>query len=97
MFARLKQSVRQSLERVPGPCALAHIDCNLYQSTADVLRGLRHRLVPGTVLVFDEFLNYPGWEHGEYAAWNEFVTAEAVRFRYLAFTPSQQVAIRILP
>ena len=32
-----------------------HIDCDLYSSTIDVLYGLREYILPGTILVFDEW------------------------------------------
>jgi len=46
-----------------------HIDCDLYASTATVLRHLPLR--PGCVVVFDEYHGYPGWEQHEARAWAE--------------------------
>jgi len=40
-----------------------HIDCDLYSSTIFDLWG--NKIVEGTILVFDEYFNYPGWLHGE--------------------------------
>jgi hypothetical protein len=36
-----------------------HVDCDLYQGTADVLSLLGDRLAPGAVLIFDELVNHP--------------------------------------
>ena len=44
----------------PGPIRLLHIDCDLYSSTRTVLEAADARLVAGSVLVFDDFLGYPG-------------------------------------
>ena len=71
----------------PGPVAFCHVDCDLYSSTAYLLDALKDRFVPGTLLVFDEYFNYPGWETGEFQAFAEFVKANAVRYRYLGFAP----------
>jgi hypothetical protein len=49
-----------------GPIAFAHIDCDLYESTATVLALARDRIIPGTVLVFDEYITGDG--HDERAA-----------------------------
>jgi len=59
------------------------------------LEGLRERLQPGTIIVFDEYFNYPNWERHEFKAWKEFVTRHGVTYEYLAFA-RQQVALRIL-
>jgi hypothetical protein len=70
--------------------ALVHIDCDLYSSTAFVLEALRERIGPGTVLVFDEYLNYPGWQDHEHKAFEEFIAATGRKFRYDSFVPSHQ-------
>ena len=56
----------------PGPVALLHVDCDLYSSTVTVLRALAPRIAPGTVIVFDEYFNFPGWQEGEHKAFTEF-------------------------
>jgi Macrocin-O-methyltransferase (TylF) len=38
-----------------GPCALVHIDCDLYSSTRTVLDALTPRIVAGTVVALDEY------------------------------------------
>jgi hypothetical protein len=78
----------------PGPVAFIHIDCDLYSSTRTILTNLADRLVPGTIILFDEYFNYPNWEVHEFKAFQEFVTERKVAYRYLAFA-RQQVAVRI--
>lgn len=53
---------------------LVHIDCDLYSSTKTVL-GHMPRLEPGTVILFDELVGYPGWRHGEHRALLHWVAA----------------------
>ncbi|MGN6608651.1 MAG: class I SAM-dependent methyltransferase [Jatrophihabitans sp.] len=85
------------LETHPGPVAFLHLDADLYSSTAFVLDRLRHRLVAGTVIVFDEYFNYPGWHgDGEHRAWQEFVERTGAGFEYLAYThDNEQVVVRV--
>jgi hypothetical protein len=79
-----------------GNCAFLHIDCDLYSSTKTIFEVLGDRIVRGTVLVFDEFFNYPGWKKGEYLAFQEFVSARQLQFKYLGYvTVDEQVAVRI--
>jgi hypothetical protein len=82
-------------QRVAGPIAFLHIDCDLYSSTVDIFRELADRFQPGTVIVFDEYFNYPGWERHEFKAWEEFVADRHVEYAYLGYA-RQQVALRIL-
>jgi len=81
-------------DTVAGPIAFIHVDCDIYSSTVEVLDGVHSRLQPGTVIVFDEYFNYPNWERHEFKAWHEFVQARGVSYEYLAFA-RQQVALRI--
>ena len=54
------------------------------------------RLRPGSVIVFDEYFNYPGWREHEYRAWQEYVAASGARFEYEAYTSgNEQVVVRI--
>jgi len=78
------------------PIALLHIDCDLYSSAKTVLTHLKDNIVPGTVIVFDEYLNYPGWHLDEYRAWQEHVAAYGRSYEYIGrVSRHQQVAIRV--
>ena len=77
--------------------AFIHVDCDLHSSTQTVLSQLRDFIVPGTVIVFDEYFNYPGWQDHEARALREFCEANRVAYSYIGLVPQhQQVAIRIL-
>ncbi len=79
-----------------GPIAFAHVDCDLYSSTATVLRHIGPRLVRGSIVVFDEYFNYPGWQEHEHKAWSEFVASSGIGFRYEAYTSNhEQLVVRI--
>ena len=81
----------------PGPLAFAHMDADLYSSTKCVLDILSDRIVPGTVLQFDEYFVHPGWQEGEYKAFMEFVDQHKVEFKYLGYVYNhEQVAVQIV-
>ncbi len=74
------------LEAHAGPCAFINIDSDVYSSAKTVFECMGDRIIPGTVIFFDEFFNYPGWKTGEFKAWTEFVKDRRVEFEYLGFT-----------
>lgn len=65
--------------------AFMHVDCDLYSSTRCVLDHLGERIVPGTVIQFDEYFNYPGWREHEFKAFREFVHDRRLRYDYLGY------------
>jgi hypothetical protein len=77
-----------------GPLALGHVDCDIYSSTVSVLSHASRCIVPGTVLVLDEFFNYPGYRQHEFKAWFEYVERRAISFEYIAYS-GEQIAIKI--
>ncbi|PPK67238.1 class I SAM-dependent methyltransferase [Actinokineospora auranticolor] len=80
----------------PGDVAFLHLDADLYSSTKTVLDHVGPRLRDGSVILFDEYFNYPGWEEHEHRAWREFVTRTGIRFDYLCYTSNdEQLAVRL--
>lgn len=80
----------------PGPIRLLHIDCDLYSSTRTVLQCANPRLVAGSLLLFDDFLGYPGHEQHELRAFEEFVRDQRIGWEVAAgCLLGREVAIRI--
>jgi hypothetical protein len=50
------------------PAAFIHLDADLFSSTMIALSMMNNRIVPGTVLCFDELHSYPGYEKHEILA-----------------------------
>jgi predicted O-methyltransferase YrrM len=74
--------------------ALLHVDCDVYESASSALRCLADWINEGTVIVFDEYFNYPGWQHHEFKAFQEFVSDRRIEYTYLGYSRIQ-VAVRI--
>lgn len=80
-----------------GPVRFMNIDCDIYSSTKTVLDLLAERIVPGTVIVFDEYIGNEHWREDEFKAFQEAVGRYGWHYEYLCFSFStKQVAIRIL-
>ena len=84
------------LDANPGPVRFVHIDCDIYALTRTMLELLKPRIVSGTVMVFDEYLNYPAWREHEYRAFQEYVSTNGVSYHYIGFASSDcAVAIAV--
>jgi hypothetical protein len=80
----------------PGPVSFINVDCDVYDSTKYVLEQLADRMRPGTVIMFDEYYNYPNWREHEYKAWQELVAARKLSYRYAGFsTMRNHAAVQI--
>jgi len=90
-----EESLPTWLHDNPGQVAFIHLDCDLYNSTKTVLSLIAPRLSSGTVVLFDEYFNYPNWEQHQFKAFQEFVREHNVKYVYLGFA-RQQVAVRIV-
>jgi hypothetical protein len=61
------------------PVSFVHIDCDIYDGARDVLFLLGSRLVSGSIIVFDELFNYPGYKKHEIKALFEFLAGSNLR------------------
>lgn len=74
-----------------------HIDCDLYRSAKTVFENIAPFIKSGTIIAFDEYFNYPGWQMDEFRAFHEFVETNRVNYEYLAYvSTSAQVCIKIV-
>lgn len=80
-----------------GKVDFLNIDCDLYSSTKTVFELCASRIQSGTVINFDEFFNYAGWQEGEFKAFMEFVKQSDMKFEYLGYNQrGTQLAVRML-
>ena len=82
-----------------------HIDCDLYSSTKYVLDYLKDYLTHDCVIVFDELVNYDGFDgnNGELRALYEFITDNNMKYEWIGMNGAigmrggehQHVAIKL--
>lgn len=77
-----------------------HIDSDLYSSAIYVLDALNTYIVPGTIIVFDEFYpwgrkRYDTWKEHEYRALKEWIEKFDRNFEVLSRSSHQQCTIKI--
>jgi hypothetical protein len=90
------ESLPKFKEAYIAPLSFLHMDADLYSSTKTVFEILGDRIVPGTVIQFDEFFNYPCWKDNEYKAFMEFVESHKVKYQFIGYSLDQQVAVKII-
>ena len=57
--------------------------------TKTVFSFLKDRIISGTVIVFDEYINYLGWEQGEHKAFTEFLEETNLSCDYISHSYNQ--------
>jgi hypothetical protein len=77
------------------PIRMVHIDSDLFSSCELILDKLSKQLVQGTVIIFDEYFGFPGWEFGEFLAFKNFTASNNRNYVYLGCSQNQ-VAIKFL-
>ena len=89
-------SLPKWLNENDGVFSFINIDCDTYKSTSTVLNLLGpERIVPGTLIAFDEYFGFPGWENEEFKAWKDYCNAHGVKYRYVAMC-QMQVLVEVL-
>jgi hypothetical protein len=69
-----------------------HIDCDIYSSTKIIFELLYNRIANNCVIVFDELINYPGFEEHEWKAWWEFVNKYNIIFEWICMNGDIQTS-----
>jgi len=89
------ESLPEWLQKNKGEFSFINIDCDTYESSKTVLSLLGpERIVPGTIIIFDEYFGYNNWRNHEHKAWKEFVEKNNINYEYIAIN-HLQVAILV--
>jgi Macrocin-O-methyltransferase (TylF) len=84
------------VESYQGEVSFLHVDCDLYSSAKTIFDNLGDRIKSGTVIVFDEYFNYPTWQKHEHKAFQEFITERNIKYKYIAYNRvGREVAVMI--
>ena len=75
------QARRQGRVDLPGikPVAFLHIDCDLFAGAHDAFTLLSHKIVPGTIILFDELVNYKLYREHEIKAFFEWLQVSGAK------------------
>merc|ERR1712150_35443 len=65
--------VENGSDRSDMKIGLLHVDCDIYSSTKTIFTLLQPYILPGTVIVFDELVNYPTFKSHEIKAFFELL------------------------
>jgi Methyltransferase domain len=79
------ESVPRFFRDWTGSIALLHIDCDLYSSTTTSLGYALDHCGANTVVLFDEYYNYPGFAWHEWLAWKEAKEDRSIVAKCLAY------------
>jgi len=88
-----QDTLNDFLNKHRNQISFIHIDSDTFESARYILENVTNRLAPNTIILFDEFIGYPGYVKGEFAAFYNWVGNR--KYEYLAFF-DQKALIRIL-
>jgi Tfp pilus assembly protein PilF len=90
------QSIPPFLASHSEPIRFINIDCDLYSSTKTIFDLLGERIIPGSIILFDEFIGYKSWKEDEFRAFHEAVEFYKWKYEVICFSfMTKQVAIKI--
>jgi hypothetical protein len=78
-----------------GKNLFVHIDCDTYNATNSVLSLLAPFLKHGDIIIFDDYIGYPGFQYHQHKSWSNFSRKYSCLYEYIAFSNSES-AIRVL-
>lgn len=73
-----------------------NFDCDLYSSTKTIFKHLGKRIIPGTILRFDELTGHPTWREDEYKALKEFLDENNYDVEFLSKEDFERSLVRII-
>ena len=90
-----EDSVRDWARKRDRPLSFIHIDSDIYSSARTVLWSCNSLIVPGSVILFDEFQGYKGWQRHEYKAYREWKTHFGRNCTYLGRSSTYRLFMRV--
>jgi hypothetical protein len=88
------ETIPPFLNQHAGKIGFLHVDCDLYSSTKIIFDSLGSRLQAGSVIVFDDYFNYPRWEEGEAKAFKEFLLRTGLSAEFISYNRNgEQLAV----
>lgn len=82
----LPEFLKENIESI----AFLHMDCDIYSSHKTGLELLAPRIKPGTIIVLDDYFDFPNWWKHGFKAFAEFVKENGVEYEYLAYKGARE-------
>ena len=82
-------------QQYSGPFAFVHLDADIYSSTKTVFDNLGDWFVADTIVVFDEYFGYHGWQRHEHKAFQEFLSRTKLSFQAISLG-HMNLAVRLI-
>jgi hypothetical protein len=95
VVGEFSDTLENFIRETSSPIRLVHVDSDLFSSCELILSKLARQLIPGSILIFDEYLGFPGWESGEFLAFQNFASSQKRNYAYLGFSQNQ-AAVKLL-
>ena len=89
ILGRVEKTLHPFLANQNKKIAFVNIDLDVYEPVAYVLKEIKSYVQPGTLIVFDELIGYPGWENHEKKAIYEYFSG--LSYEWLAFSDLQAI------
>ena len=94
-----EDTLPEFLKEHPEKAAFLHIDSDLYSSCVTILTNMKDRIVNGTIICFDDFIDFGSYREGEMKAFAEFLIDTGLGFDSLIYhgagTEYAQACVRI--
>lgn len=90
-----EKTLPQWVQSMNRTFAFLHLDADLYSSTKQVLDITENYIDENTLILFDEYFGYVGWENGEHKAWIEWLSDKPYRAECIAFAGNGTVLFRL--
>lgn len=78
----------------PGEIAFMHVDCDIGSATQTIFDELGSQVGPGTVLLFDDYFNFPNWQQDGHGVLTQFVKDKGLKLDYLGYA-YKELAVKI--
>ena len=92
-----EKTLPEFIKKQSTPVRFMNIDCDIYSSTKTILELFTKQIIPGTVIVFDEYIGNLNWREDEFKAFQEAVFKQGWKYEYLCFSFfTNQVVVRII-
>jgi hypothetical protein len=84
IVGNIENTMTPFLQKHDKKISFVHFDMDLYNPTFFALKEMHNYFLNGTVLVFDDFYNLPGWENYSFKALLDYVNFYNVEFEPLS-------------